>query len=146
MKVILLKDVPRVGQKYDVKEVANGYGRNYLLPRGLAKIATEAEIKRAEEKRRQIEQERAARAEALAKNIEALGKITITVKGKANDKGHLFAGIHKEDIAPLLKDSAGFEVDAEYIVLEHPIKETGEHMITVSLGDKSTQFKLVVEP
>jgi len=77
MKVILLKDVPRVGQKYDVKEVANGYGRNYLLPNGLAKLATPSEIERAEERRKQLERERAARAEALAKKLGLTRSISL---------------------------------------------------------------------
>ena len=100
MKVILLHDVPRVGQKYDVKDVANGYGRNYLLPRKLAEIATEKAIAGVATLKTQHEGETKVRVDLLLKNLESLNDVTVVMQEKANDKGHLFAGIHKEEIIP----------------------------------------------
>ena len=145
MKVILLHDVPRVGQKYDVKEVANGYGRNYLLPRGLAEISTEKAIAGIAMLKTQHDQEKKVREDLLVKNLEDLNNVEVTIQEKANDKGHLFAGVHKEEIIPALKEQTHLDMDAEHIILEHPIKELGEHKIEVKVGDKTVIFKLVIE-
>ena len=145
MKVILLQDVPRVGQKYDIKEVANGYGRNYLIPRGLAEVSTEKAIAKIAVLKARHEEEKKIREDLLLKNLEDLNNVKIIVQEKANDKGHLFAGIHKEEIIPAIKEQTHLDMDAEHITLEHPIKELGEHDIEVKVGDKSVTFKLVVE-
>jgi large subunit ribosomal protein L9 len=145
MKVILLHDVARIGQKFDIKEVANGYGRNYLIPRGLAKISTEKAIAGIAVLKSQHEAEKKIREDLLLKNFEDLDGVEITMQEKANDKGHLFAGIHKEEIIPAIKEQAHLDMDTEHIVLEHPIKELGEHSIEAKVGDKTVTFKLVVE-
>ncbi len=145
MKVILLNDVPRVGQKYDVKEVSNGYGRNFLFAKGLAKIATEKAIKSISVLKIKHEEEKKLRDDLLMKNIEDFNGVIVTMKEKANDKGHLFAGVHKEEILPALKEQTNIAVDAEHIALEHPIKELGEHKIEVKVGKKIATFKLIIE-
>ncbi len=145
MKVILLNDVPRLGQKYDVKEVSNGYGRNFLLSKGLAEIATGKAIKKFATSKVKHEEEKKVREDLLKKNIEELNAVTVVMQEKANEKGHLFAGIHKEEIIPELKKQTHLEILAEHIVLENPIKEIGEHNIEVKVDDKVTTFKLVVE-
>jgi len=145
MKVILLHDVPRVGQKYDVKDVANGYGRNYLLPRGLAEIATEKAITGVATLQAQHNEERKVREDLLLKNLEDLNDVIIIMQEKANDKGHLFAGVHREEIVPVIKEQTNLGVEADHIMLEHPIKELGEHEIEVKVGEKTATFKLVVE-
>ena len=98
MKIILLKDVPKVGKKHETKEVPDGYGRNFLLKRGLAEIATASAIKRVEEIKKTAAVEKKIQEDLLMKNLEDLNDITITLKEKANEEGHLFAGIHKEEI------------------------------------------------
>ncbi len=145
MKVILLNDVPRVGQKYDVKEVANGYGRNFLLPRGLAEIATKKAIAGVATLITRHKEEKKVREDLLLKNLEDLNNITVVMQEKANEKGHLFAGIHKEEMIPVIKEQTHLDMDADHINLEHPIKELGEHKIEVKVGDKTVTFKLTVE-
>lgn len=145
MKVILLHDVPRVGQKYDVKEVANGYGRNYLLPRGLAEMSTEKAIAGIATLKVQREEEKKIKEDLLLKNLEDLNNVVVTIQEKANDKGHLFAGVHKEEIIPAIKEQTHLDMDAEHINLEHPIKELGEHAIEVKVGGKNATFKLIIE-
>jgi len=145
MKVLLLNDVPRVGQKYDVKEVANGYGRNYLLPRGLAEVATDKAIARVSTLITKHKEEKKVQEDLLLKNLEDLNNVTVIMQEKANEKGHLFAGIHKEEMIPAIKEQTHLDMDTEHINLEHPIKELGEHKIEVKVGDKTATFKLVVE-
>ena len=145
MKVILLKNIPRVGQKYDIKDVANGYGRNYLVPQGFAKIATKKAIENITALKKQHDEEMKIKEDLLAKNLEDLSNVEVVMQEKANDKGHLFAGIHKEEIIPALKKQTHLEIEAWHIVLQRPIKELGEYEIEVKAGDKTATFKLTVE-
>ena len=145
MKIILLQNIPRVGQKYDIKDVANGYGRNFLVPKGLAKLATKRAIENVGVLKVKHDGEMKIKNNLLAKNLEDLNGVEVVMQEKANDKGHLFAGIHKEEILPPLKKQTHLEIGAEHIVLEHPIKEIGEHEINVKVEDKTATFKLIVE-
>lgn len=145
MKVILLKDVPNVGHAHEVKEVKSGFALNLLIPQGQAVAATPAAMKKAEISRARAEEERKVREDLLAKNIKDLDGVTVTVSGKANDKGHLFAGLHREAIAAELQKQTELQIDPAFIAIEHPIKEVGEHTIEVKAGGKSASFKLVIE-
>lgn len=145
MKVILLKDISGLGRKYDVKEVKSGYGLNLLIPKGEAIAATPAALKRVELEKAKIDGERKVREDLLAKNIKDLDGVTITVTGKANSKGHLFAGLHREAIATELQKQSELQVDPSFIQVEQPIKEVGEHKISVTAGGKSATFKLVIQ-
>jgi len=145
MKIILLKDVKNVGKKYETKEVADGFAMNSLIPRNLAEAASISAQKRMETLKEQDEGAKKGREESISKNIKAVEGVTITKKGKANDKGHLFASIHKEDIVDELRKQSGLEIEAEHIQLEKPIKETGKHKIPVEVAGKTAEFILVVE-
>lgn len=147
MKIILLQDVPEIGKKYDVKNVASGYARNFLIPRRLAELATSALIKSAEIKKKQAGQKKEIHKDILSKNIESLENLRVSIEEKANEKGHLFAGIHKEEISKILKEQKHLDIPPEFIELEHPIKEIGEHKIPVRLPDgkaKNQEFVLEV--
>jgi len=145
MKVILLKDVPKVGRKYEIKNVADGYGRNFLIGRGLATLATPESEKRMVEKKNLAEAERVVNEDLLEKNLEGVSAARVLFVRKANEEGHLFAGIKKEEIVAELKKQAHIELAEEYIVLDHPIKELGEHKIAVSVRGKSAEFTLEVK-
>ena len=145
MKVILIKDVSGVGRKYDVKEVKSGYALNFLIPQGDAIAATPAALKRVEADKAKAAGERKVREDLLAKNLDGLDGIVITVAGKANEKGHLFAGLHREALAAELEKQAKLQIDPEFILAEHPIKEVGEHDVKVKAGDKTVSFKLVIQ-
>lgn len=140
MKVILLQDVPNVGRKYEIKNVSDGYCRNFLIPRKLAQIATTQAIQSVETKRKQSEQEKEIQKDILEKNIESLSGVRLEITEKANEKGHLFAGINKEEIAKILKEQKHINIPVEIIELEQPIKEIGEYKIKV----KDKEFLLVV--
>ncbi len=145
MQVIFLQDVPRVGKKYDVKEVNNGYAMNFLIPRKLAEPATPKSISELEKRKKNIEIEREVQEELLLKNLEEIKGKTVYLKAKADEKGHLFSKIHNKEIVEEMKKQNHADISEEFIVLEKPIKEIGEHEIPISIKGKKSSFKLIIE-
>lgn len=144
MKIILLQDVPKVGHKYDVKNVASGFAANFLFPRKLAELASDKKIKNIETRQLQAKEERKIQDTLLEKNIEALKNVSIEITEKSNEQGHLFKGVHKEEIVKALKEQGHIDINPDFIVLEQPIKEIGEYEITVKVEDQTEVFKLVI--
>ena len=133
MKVLFVKDVPGLAEAGEVREVADGFGKNYLIPKGLAVPATPQNIKR-EEERRRVEARRAARLEERAKELaKSLEGFVLTLKVKVGEKDQLFGSVGKGQIQEALKER-GFEVDRRQIELEEPIKELGEHEVPLKLA------------
>ncbi|MBU1227005.1 MAG: 50S ribosomal protein L9 [Actinobacteria bacterium] len=131
MKVILTKDVPGVGHKGDAIEVADGFGRNYLVPRSLAVKATRGAMKQAEGLQRS-RQEAVRKAKVAAQAIiDPLAGQRVVVAARAADEGKLFGSIGVKDIAAAIQKFTGIAVDATYIKLANPIKEIGLHEIVV---------------
>ncbi len=133
MKIILLTDVKGVGKKGEVKEVSDGYARNYLIPRGLAVEATEGNLKHLmDEKKQHTEKEERIRkkSEELLKELK---KKTWEISVKAGEKGKLFGSLTSGNIAELLQKSSGYEIDKRWIKLKKPIKELGEYEIDLKL-------------
>lgn len=145
MKVILLKDVRKVGRKYEIKDVSEGYAMNSLIPNGLAAIATGGALKRAEELRAKEDEARRLRDEKLASAIDALKDTTVRMSGKANEQGHLFASIQKEKLMEELRKQSGLDIESEHVELEKPIKEVGEHKIEVEVAGRKATFTVIVE-
>ena len=144
MRVIFLQDVPRVGKRHDVKDVNDGYAMNFLLPRKLAEVANPKNLAELERRKKEIVVEKEIQVDLLEKNLEELAGKVVHLKAKADDKGHLFAGIHKKEIAEALARER-MQVSEEYIDLEKPLKTLGEFEIPVKVGEKKSSFKLVVE-
>ena len=145
MKVIFLQDVPKVGKRHDVKEINDGYAMNFLLPRKLAVAATPSAVADLEKRKKNIEIEREVQEDLLLKSLEEVKGKVITIKGKANEKGSLFKAIRKEEIVEEMKKQHHADIDAEFIVLEKPIKEIGEFEIPIEIKNKKSSFKLVIE-
>ena len=145
MKVLFLKDVPRVAKKHDIKEVADGYAQNFLLPRKLAERATEKTEKMVSVLKSKDMEMKKVDEVLLMKNLKELAETTINFKGKASEKGSLFASIHKDDVVKQLKAQAHIDMPEEYIEMGKPLKEVGEHEIDVKIGGKTGTFKVVVE-
>ncbi|MFA6256918.1 MAG: 50S ribosomal protein L9 [Candidatus Paceibacterota bacterium] len=145
MKVIFLQDVPRVGKRHDIKEVNDGYAMNFLLPRKLAAIATPQAISELEQRKQSIEIEKKVQEDLLLKNLEQIKSKVVHMKGKADDKGHLFSGIHAKEIVEALHSEHHAEVSVESIALTKPIKEVGEFEVPVKVGSKKSSFKLIIE-
>lgn len=145
MKVLFLKDVPKIGRKNDVKEVADGYARNFLFPKKLAEPATKESERRVAKIKSELEEMKRVDEDLLMRNLKALTNLTVTMKGRANEKGHLFAAIHKEEIVSKIQEEARLQIPLENIHLEKPVKEVGEHIISFAIGKKEGNFKLLVE-
>jgi large subunit ribosomal protein L9 len=145
MKVIFLKDVPRVGKKNDVKEVNDGYAVNFLFPNKLAERASLSSLRELEKRQKEVLIERELEESLLIKNLAEIEGKKITLKGKANDKGHLFSAIHKKEILEAMKNEHKIEIDEDFLVLEKPIKETGEFNIPIKVKNKKSFLKLRVE-
>ena len=145
MKIILLKDVKGLGKKYDIKEAKDGYVLNMLIPQGLAVHATDKSIKEVEIRKRNDLEHRKIQEDLLIMNLKELNVAKIEIKEKSNEKGHFFAGIHKEQIISEIKKQIRIDILPEFIILEKPIKEIGEHEITVKVADKTINFKLVAK-
>lgn len=143
MKIVFLKDVPRVGKKYEVKEVADGYGRHLVMQR-IAEPATKDVLARIQNKMATDATLKKVHTEILMKNLEALSGATITLQGKANEKGHLFASIHKEEILAELKRSVRIDMHPDYVILDRPLKEVGVYEIPVVIEKNRTTFKVEV--
>lgn len=145
MKVIFLKDVPRVGKKHDIKDMNDGYAVNFLFPRKLAEIATPKAITQLEKNKKEILVEREIQEELLVKNLEEIKGKLIVIKGKTNEKGSLFSAIHKKEIIEAMKKEHRAEVNEEFLMLEKPIKEIGDFEIPIEIRGKKSFFKLKVE-
>ncbi len=132
MIVILMKDVKGSGKAGDVVKVSDGYARNMLLPKGLAKEATEGE---------KLEEQKAAAKEMAAK----LEKITLKIESKGGDSGKLFGSITSKDIAEALEKQEGMKIDKKKIEMKTPIKQAGETEVTLKLFTEiSAQLKVSV--
>ena len=147
MKIILTRDVHNLGEAGDVKTVAPGYARNYLIPKGLATKATPGAMKEFE-RDRDIEARReerlAARAEAL---VLRLNKVTLNFEAKASEKGRLFGSITTADIVEALNREVGEKFDRRKHILSEPIREVGEHAVSVRLTSEIVvEVKAVVTP
>ena len=134
MKIILSQDVDKLGQKGDVVVVADGFARNYLVPKGLAMIASKGALKQAEMmKRARAEKEEKAREEATAR-AEKLQSQPIYISARAGEDGRLFGSVTKSDVARGLADQLGEEVDRHAITLEDPIRTLGSHHVEIPLA------------
>ncbi len=145
MKIVFLKDIPKVGKKYETKNISDGYALNFLIPNGLAVVASAAVMKRIELEKARDAGERKVHEDLLIKNLKEIDGATITMTEKANEKGHLFAGIHKAEIVPEIAKQTRVQIHADFIDLDKPIKEVGEFDINIKVQDKKAKFKLVVK-
>lgn len=144
MKVILLQDVESLGKKYEVKEVKDGYARNFLLAQKLARAATKQSLKWLSDQKEVIEKEAEddlKKAQELASRLDGL-EVPITIK--VGEKGQLFESINSQKIAEKLKEM-GFEVKKSQVRLEEPIKEAGEFSASVNLDHNlEVEIKILV--
>ena len=146
MKVVLLQDVSRLGVVGEVKDVADGYARNFLLPNGLAEIATAAVLQRVEAQRRKAEQHQAQVEVEMASLAHVLDGVQIVLKAKVGGQERLYGSITSGDIAEELQRVTGLEIDKRKIELEEPIRQLGEYDILVRLSKELVPtIKVVVE-
>lgn len=140
MKVIFLKDVSGVGQRNAVKDIADGYALNFLIPQGLAVQATLDKIVEVEKKRKLDTESADIRNKQIAAQLQDLDEKKITIQVKANKAGHLFKGLRREDIAQHFHINPTMVLD-----LAGPIKDVGEYVIHAAAAGVEVAFTLVVE-
>ena len=133
MIVILTQDVKGKGKAGDVVKVNDGYARNMLLPKGLAKEATQGNVRSLEKQKALTEEKRQEQKAAAQKQAEKLEKLTVTIQSKGGENGKLFGSITSKDIAEALEAQEGIKVDKKKIDLPAPIKQTGTETVTVKL-------------
>lgn len=126
MKVILKQNVNKLGKKGDVKNVSNGYGRNFLIPNGYAVLASNQEINKVQEEKNQALKEAETELNHFQNIVSEIDGFELEMPVKTNEEGGLFGSVTNKHIAESLKQE-GFEVDKKYIKLESPIKEIGEY-------------------
>lgn len=134
MRVILLQNIRGLGRIGEVKNVADGYGRNFLIPRKLAKIGTENAMKESEALRKRAEVMERVQQGRAKELVETLKDMVVEISRKANDKGTLFEGIEAMDIAQALRNKITYDVTEDMINLPEPIKRIGRHTIEVELS------------
>ncbi len=147
MKVILLENIKGFGQIGDVKNVSDGYARNFLLPRKMVKAATDSSMKEVES----LKAKRVIMIESEKKNalevVEKLKDLVIEFTRKATKTGKLFAGIGKDDLVKEIKKASGVQLQEEMIGHEEPIKHIGEHLVDLNLSPEvKTQVKVTIKP
>lgn len=137
MKVIFLKDVARVGQRGQAKEVNDGYALNFLIPQGLAEQATAAKLAAWDERQKTEAKQTAEREAEWTQTLAKLKGAKVTVSAKGNEKGHLFTKLPISLIADAIKREHGIDLPKDAITVKQQIKDFGESPAEVRLGHKS---------
>ena len=136
MKIILAKDVETLGHKGDVVTVSDGYARNYLVPKGIALVASRGALKQADQMRRAREEAlRKAKDEAVAQ-VALLGSSPVYISARAGEDGKLFGSVTKNDIARAVQDQLEQEVDARQVHLDESLRRLGTFSIEVHLHEE----------
>jgi large subunit ribosomal protein L9 len=145
MQIILQEDVEKLGTRGQVVEVAEGYARNFLLPRKLGLAATPENLKRLEKMRATFAKREATEKESAQKLAELLASVTLTLTRKAGENDQLFGSVTSGDIADALA-AKDYSIDKRKIQLDEPIKLVGEYEVPIKLHhDVTTSIKLVVQ-
>jgi len=134
MKVLLIKDVKSLGKAGEVKEVKDGYGQNFLIGKGFAKLATDAVMKQYEATQRKKARDEADEIERLNSVKEKLNGVTTTITKKLGQNGSLFGSITKDEIATAVKEQHDVEIDKKHIEMKGHIKATGSYSLDLKLG------------
>ncbi len=144
MKILLIKDVFKLGRAGDVKKVADGYGRNYLIPQGLAILATSGAIKQADRIRAKAAERRAALNNELGGLAEKIAELRLVFPAKAGETGKLYGSVTTQQLADAIEEETSFQVKRQQIEVQ-PIRTLGEHIAKVRLTmDLVPEFKVVV--
>ncbi len=145
MRVILLHNIKGVGQIGDIRDVSDGYGRNFLLPRKLARAAIGNALKEAEQLKKKLKEIRELESKQALAIAEKLKGTVLELREKANPAGKLFAAVTRKEIAEKLKAATGYEVGDESVkIKEHSIKTVGEHSVELELTPDVTVLLHVV--
>jgi large subunit ribosomal protein L9 len=146
MKIVLRQDVDSLGMEGQVFDVADGYARNFLIPRGFAMEATQQNLKLMETQKKKIEEKRLKAKEEAEKAKQTLSELVVTIAQKAGEEDKLYGSVTSMDIADQL-EKRGIQIDRKRIRLDRPIKTLGEFAVPVKLHPEVTaSIKVVVVP
>lgn len=146
IELLLIQNVEHLGRQGDVVEVRPGYANNYLLPQGLATIATEHHKRMVDKHRKQLEAIEKARLASLKSLADEIGRQSLTIEANANDEGHLYGSVGAPEIAAALKRN-NLNVAADQVRLEGPLKELGLYTVKIHLsGELNAEVKVWVVP
>jgi large subunit ribosomal protein L9 len=146
IELLLIQSVEHLGHQGDVVEVKLGYAMNYLLPQGLATVATDHHKRMVDKHRAKLEAIEKARVAGLHNLAADLAKQSITIEANANDEGHLYGSVNPQDVAAALK-RAGFHINHDQVRLTGPLKELGLYTIKIHLGSNvDGEVKIWVVP
>ncbi len=144
MKVVLLQNVPKVGKKYEVVDVAPGYARNFLVARGLCEVITRNNVAKIAELTKRREAEAKKEEARIEKAVTGLTGASLSFAREVNDEGHLYAQISTHDIAAEIESKFGVAVPVNHISLEKQIKEVGDHTAIVNISGKEIEITISV--
>ena len=146
VELLLAEDVKHLGEQGDIVRVKPGYARNYLLPQGLAAVATQTNTRMVERHKRRLAELQADQLKKLRELASAVSKYSVTLEANANQDGHLYGSIVASDISRALK-SGGYNVEPEHVCLEGPLKELGMYTVKIQLHlDINGEVKVWVVP
>ena len=144
MKVLLIKDVYKLGRAGDVKKVADGYGRNFLIPQGMAVLATPGAMKTAERIRSKAAERRTILNGEMGEVAEALKKVQLAFGARAGETGKLYGSITSQEVANAIKQKSGYDVKRQQLDMQ-PLRTLGEHTVRVRLTmDLIPELKITV--
>tara|TARA_B100000745_G_scaffold251865_1_gene174030 strand:- start:1668 stop:2111 length:444 start_codon:yes stop_codon:yes gene_type:complete len=135
MKVILLQDVAKIGRRFDVVTVPDGYGLNKLIPQGMAKPATQENLKAVQAQSATNEAAKAQADEAFTAIVAKVKDVSLEVAVEANEQGHLFQALKAEAVAQEVETKTGVPIRADQVHIKTPIKEVGEHHVGLTSGN-----------
>lgn len=145
MKIILLRDIKKFGKKGEIKQVADGYARNFLLPQKMATQATTQLVKNLEYNQSAKTSKQKKTVKKLSNYKHELENKGIIIKAKASEEGHLFAGVGADIIAKELENQKNLKIQEKNININHKLKTIGEHFIEITIGDEKVRLKIKVE-
>ena len=145
MKVVLLRDVPKLGRKGEVKEVADGFAYNNLIPRKLVAPATKENVQKAEAAQAALVHARETKVQLIDTIATRSLETPPTIVALANAEGHLFKGVRAADVVAAIRVELGGAIDEKDVVLPQPLKEAGEHQITIRAGDHERVCRVIIE-
>ena len=147
MQIILTQDVEKIGQRGDIVEVSRGYVRNFLVPRGLAEVATPGKLEEARRQMEEAEESDRRLADRASEVAETLNKSVITIEARTGEDERLFGSVTAANIADAIEDARGVHLDRRRIRLPEPIKALGTHQVPVQVhGDVEASVKVIVVP
>jgi len=145
MKVILLTDVPKLGQKYDIKNVADGYAKNFLIPKGLVELATLEKIKNIELKQEALNKEKQEQLETFRRQALQLAVLKPEFSLRVGEDGSVFGAISENEISEWLKEK-GINIEPDKIHLKKHLKDLGEHIIKIKFSPEiEAELKLIIK-